>query len=207
MGDVSRSLETDLTTLKIILRMIGLLPIEKQSFDRHNRHANEFATKIMLQVRKRFDSLLQLIYKDEQLLSRNGLATLLCIELFYATPDDPGDDKIRFICQISDEKKRQDIANDILTELYKFNEPIYANATWIDLFMMVNWNMIKLQEIYLINSFETYIMFITKVSAVYPNNNHFYNQIAAEFERLHYYNNLRGKLIKKYDIIHNILIS
>lgn len=193
MDNILPTLETHIVTLKIIVRMIGLLPITKTNFDRFNEYANYFATQVLQYIRPQFNNLFGSVNEPEQVLFKSGLATLLCIELLYSTDHNSNDNKLIFLCQISDVKQRQIIAHEILLQLYEFNEPIYANSTWTDLFTIVDPNMIKLQDIYIFDSFETYIMFITKVSPVYPDSNHFYSKITKQLKDLIYFKNLRSK--------------
>jgi hypothetical protein len=197
MDNVLPVLETDLITLKLLLRMVGLLPIKRENFDRYDQHANSFATEVLRHIRLKFNHLLESTTEKEQVLFRDGLATLLCIELLYPSDDNSNDNKLIFLRQISDVKQRQIIADKILLQLYEFNEPIYTNSTWTDLFTFVNPNMIKLQDIYIFDSFESYIMFITKVSAVHPESDHFNKKITEELERLIYYDKLRSKIHNK----------
>ena len=198
IDNISAGLETDIMILKIIPLMIGLLPITKKNFIRYSEHANKFASNVMLHIRKQCTNVFRQVKEDEQFLFRRGLSILICIELLYATTtNDSDENKVRFIENIYDEKQRQDIANEILLELYKLNEPIYANSTWLDLFTFVNPNMIKLQDMSLIDSFELYIMFITKVSSFYPDTNHFYSKITREFEIFTYHGDFQSKMIRK----------
>ena len=61
--------------------MIGLLSIEKQSFDRYNKPSNIFAKGIMFYVRENFDKLVKSVNSNEWTLFKSGLAVLVCIEL------------------------------------------------------------------------------------------------------------------------------
>jgi len=197
MDNVLPALEIDVITLKILVRMVGLLPIERDNFDRNDQHANSFATEVLRCVRQQFNNLLGSVNEIEQVLFKSGLATLLCIELLYPTDHNSNDNKLIFLCQLSDVQQRQIIAHEILLQLYEFNEPIYANSTWTDLFTIVDPNMIKLQDTYIFDSFETYIMFITKVSAVHPDSDHFNRKITEELPRLIDFDKLRSKIHNK----------
>ena len=179
--------------LKIILRMVGLLPIKKDSFFRQNPCANAFATEIMQHVRTTFDSLLKAVNDQEQLLFGSGLAILLCIELLYSNYNDSDGTKLKFLFDMPDTKQRQDIANNLLEQLYELNLPIHASSTWTDLFTIVNPDKIKLQDMHLTNSFETYITIINKVLATHTDTKRFYNEIIDEFKKLIRNDHFRGK--------------
>ena len=190
-------LETDVEALKTLVRMVGLLPIELENFDRYYQLANSFAIEILRHIRPQFNRLFKSVNETEQVLFRNGLATLLCIELLNPAEDNSDDNKLVFLSQIPDIKQCQTIANEILLKLYEFNLPIYTNSTWTDLFTFIDPNMIKLQDIYIFDSFNSYITFITKASPLHPENDHFYTKVTEELPRLIYFDKFRSKILNK----------
>ncbi len=101
------------TTLKIILRMIGSLSISKKSFNRLNKCSNDFANRIMMDVRRDFNMLYQSVNDNERLLFKNGLITLLCIELVYDKRCSPNKNEVAFLQQMPNENERQDIASQL----------------------------------------------------------------------------------------------
>ena len=193
IDNILPALETDLITLKTVVRMVGLLPVKRENFDRNDQHANSFAIEVLRHIRLKFDRLFESTIETEQLLFRKGLATLLCIELLYPSDDSSNDNKLIFLRQIVDLEQRQTIAHQILLQLYQFNEPIYTNSNWTDLFTFVDPNMIRLQDIYIFDSFESYIIFITNVLPVHPDSEHFMKKITEELPRLIDFDKFRSK--------------
>ncbi len=164
---------TDLKALIVIVRMIALLPpIRKENFDRNCLSASEFIHKIMCHIRTDFLHLLKFETKD-------GLAILSAFELFYQKLEHSNDNKLDYLHQISDEKLREDIANKILLQLSRLEQPIIANSNWTDLFTMVNPQEIKINYLNLAASFETLIISITKISRVLKDYHRFEKQLAT----------------------------
>jgi hypothetical protein len=142
--------------LIIILCMIGLLPFEKQCFNRNNQFSNGFENRIMSHVRKDFSMVCESMYETEWVLFKRGLATFLCIELLYHGPNSSNDNKIAFLQEIPDEIKRQEFANQLLYQLHKLDQPIFGDLKWIDLLAIVDPTKIQIGHLNLTNSFETF---------------------------------------------------
>jgi hypothetical protein len=157
-----------LRRLRTIIRMIGLMPITKIAFNRHDGAVAQYTTAIMSYLRKYIVSLCDSTEENELSSFAAGLAILTSVVLFYAVPGDPINNEIDFLRHIHDEKRRRTIAHRILQQLYEINEPIYGNSSWTDLFLFVNSEMIDLNlNINLTDSLETYIAFLTKMYAVH----------------------------------------
>lgn len=174
----------ELMTLKIILRMIGLLPIEKESFNRNCWPAKVFTNKIINHVLKNFNNLLKLVVETEWPLFKSGFSKFWCFDLLTLTDRFSCFDKNRldFLHQVSDEIQRQDIANELLYQLHKLEQPVYANSNWTDLFTIVDPHKIEINHLSLTNSFETFIICITKISKVFTDYVHFEKEITTYFE-------------------------
>jgi hypothetical protein len=187
---------TDSIALKIILQMIGLLaPIKKESFDRNCSSAHIFTTEIMFHVRANFKHLLKLVEGSEWLLFSSGLATLSSFEILYHSVDNSNDNTLDFLHQISDEKQRQGIANELLFQLFTLEQPIFGNSNWTDLFTIVNPATIEINHLNLAASFETFILCITKIARILKGPQHFEEQIVTCFENRVHYNHLQSKLL------------
>ncbi len=195
LGNTSIDFQTDQMTLKIMLQMIGLLaPIKKESFDRDCWSVQAFSTKIMFHVRENFEHLLELVEGSEWFLFSSGLATLSSFEILYQSVDSFNDNTLDFLHQISDEKQRQGIANELLLQLFTLEQPIFGNSNWPDLFTIVNPDTIEINHLNLAASFETFILCITKIARILNGPQHFEEQIVACFENRVLYNHLQSKL-------------
>jgi hypothetical protein len=170
---------TDLMALIVTIRMMALLtPMTKENFDRYCSSASEFTIKIMHQIRTNFPQLFKSVNKSKWPLLKKGLGILFAFELLYQKLDHSDPNKLDFMYQISDEKLRQDIANEILLQLSSLDQPIIANSNWTDLFTMVDSQQIKIHHLNLAASFETLILCITKISEVLKDYHYFEKQLA-----------------------------
>jgi hypothetical protein len=190
--DVFRNSNTEAMIIKIILRMIGLLFLDK-GFDRYNPESTEFANRIMTYVRQNFGALYQSVNETEWILFGSGLTTLLCIELLQYKSNDLTENKIAFLQQIPDENRRQVIAYELLNQLQKLDQPIFGNSHWIDLFKLIDPTEIDVNQLNLTNSFEILIICITKISQVLPNNSSFENDIFDYLDNRIFNDCMQGK--------------
>ncbi len=180
--------------LKIILRMIGLVSINKECLDRYYRNSIEFTNRIMFSMQENFNILYQSVEKEEEwILFRHGLVMLLCIELLKDKSNSSNENKIIFLQQISDENQRQDMANELLHQLHKLDQPIFGNSNWTDLFTMVHPTKIDINQLNLTDSFKTLITCVTKVSKVLTDYSNFEENIADYLENRILNNCLQGK--------------
>lgn len=183
----------DLVSLKILLRMIGLLvPIGKETFDLDCLSAYTLTIKMMSYVRQNFNNLLKQINESEWLLLQSGLATFSCFELLQRRLDN-SNNELTFLNEISDDKKRQDIAKEILLQLFKIDKPILVNPSWIELFLLINPDDIDIKYLTLAGSFEMFIMCITKISTKLTNYSDFEEKIDISFDNCVFFDSLQGK--------------
>jgi hypothetical protein len=184
-------------TLKIILRMIGLLSIDKTNFDRSDQYSNGFANLIMFHVRKDFAILYQSVEETEWFLFKCGLATFLCIELLAHGSNSSNDNKVDLLQEIPNEIKRQEFANELFYQLQKIDHQIFGDAKWTDLFTLVDPTKIDINQLNLTNSFETLIRCITKISKVIIDYSHFEEQIPDYLDKRISCGYMQGKIISQ----------
>jgi len=189
--------------IKIILRMIGLLtPIKKESFDQNCISAQQFINKIILHIRANFQELLKLVDGIEWLLFKNGLALLFALELLYQQINNSQENKLTYLYEISDKKQRQDVANELLQQLYNLEQPLSMNSNWIDLFRIVDPQIIDIKHLNLAVTFESFIMCITQISTVLQIHHQLEEQIGDYFQNRVFYNCLQSKNFKFYTFSH-----
>lgn len=177
LRDILQRCKDKSRALKVILRMIGMLPIKKESFRRYYNHSISFANTIMSYVRDSIVELFQSVNETEWILFHKGLAMLISIELLQYRSNDPNENKVIFLQQIPDEKRRQVVANTLLDQLYQWEQPIFGDVNWTDLFLMIDYTKINMKQVYLHNSFVTFIICITKLSSILTDSSVFQEQI------------------------------
>lgn len=195
-NDILAKRSDELKIVKIILCMIGLLPINKTNFAQHNYSSYNFSKRILTHVRCKFSELYQSVDDTEFILFERGLTTLLCIELLRNSPDDYTTDKFSFLQEISNEKQRQDLACKLLSKLYRLEHIIIGDTNWTDLFLMVSPKQIVINHLELTNSFQTFYICISKISRVLSHAHVFRNQINDFFENQVSKDRLQGKVPK-----------
>ena len=177
--------------LEIILRMIGTLPI--LDFDRSNEDTNDFAHRIMTNVRRDFIILYQSVDKNEQPLFKIGLIILLCIELLYSKRPDSSENEVGFLQEIDDKNERQDIAYKLLCRLQESNFPIVGDSSWTEILTIVNPANIDIKYLNLANSLESFLRCISNICRVLSDSSHFQEQMNDYFEERISKDHIQGK--------------
>ena len=152
------------TILKITLRMIGVLSITKEDFDRNQNYSITFANKVMPCVRKNFVDLCRSVETQEWILFQKGLAMLLCIEILQYKPDDRSRKHDVTFLQIIPDMQRRAVADELIDRLHKLDYTIFGDPNWTDLFTITDPKKININQLNVINSFEVLIIALTKIS-------------------------------------------
>jgi len=134
------------------------------------------------------------VEETEWFLFKCGLATFLSIELLDHGSNSFNDNKVALLQEIPDEIKRQDFANELLYQLHKIDQRIFGDSKWTDLFTIVDPTKIDINQLNLTNSFETFIICITKISRVLIEYSRFEEQIADYLHTRILYGTMQGKV-------------
>ena len=184
------------TPLKMILRMIGSSCMRNESFDRSGKAANYFAHYIMIDVQKNINTMIcQLVDENERQLVKDGMITLLCIQLFYDKRDYPDETEIIFLQKMSDRNECQDIAEKLLYRLHQLSSPINGNSSWAEIFTIVDPAKIDIKYLDLANSLETFTRCISNISKVLSECEYFQMKIKGYFEERISKDHIHSKLI------------
>lgn len=185
------------TPLKMILRIIGSSCMRNESFDRSSKAANGFAHYIMIDVQKNINNMLcQLADKNEGPLVKDGLITLLCIQLLYDKRDYRDENEVVFLQNLSDKNECQDIAEKLLCRLHQLSSPINGNSSWTEIFTIVDPAKIDIKYLDLANSLETFTRCISNISKVLLHSEDFQMKIKGYFEERISKDHIHSKLIK-----------
>lgn len=194
--NISKTSQDDFIIFKIIIRMLGLLiPLNNESFDQNSISAQQFIRKLAVHVQTNFRQLLNIVDKHEWSLFKNGLALLLSFELVYQQIDHLQPNTLILLYQINNQKQRQEIANELLQQLHKQQQPLSINSNWTDLFTLVDPEIINIKQLDLADTFESFISCITKISTVLQVHHQFEQDISDYFENRVFYNHLQSKSI------------
>ena len=136
---------------KILLRMIGVLPIEKKNFDLRKRELKNFIAPVLDFVRDNYMAILETVSVEHWLLFRNGLVICLLFDLLTEQKD-----TIKLVHAIPDVDQKQNLATALLKKLEEFQKPILG-LDWSSIFPLVDPNDLSLNSLELTQSMETYI--------------------------------------------------
>ena len=163
-------------SLLIQIKTIGILsPLKKEMFDPDCLAAQQLTTKIMSHLRIYLSSLLQIINQTEWNLFKTGLSILYVLEFLFDIVRE--ENKLDLFDKIVNKQQREDLAHGILEQLAQLDEAITSNNQWIDLFTIINPENIDIRHLNPINSFETFVLCITKISQIIKQSNLFEEQI------------------------------
>jgi len=139
------------TANKILLRMIGVLPIEKKNLDLRKREIKNFIAPILDFVRDNYTAILSTVTVEDWLLFRNGLVICLLFDLLTEQKD-----TIKLVHAIPDVDQKQNLATVLLKKLEEFQKPILG-LNWTSIFPLVDPNGLSLNSLELTQSMETYV--------------------------------------------------
>lgn len=196
-----------IAALRIIVCMIGVLPIEKKTFNRYCVQSISFANTIMSHVRKNFTELYSLVKEEMWMLFHKGLAILISIELLQYKTNDSNENKVIFLQEIPDQTRRRAVVNTLLNQLIKIEEVVFGDVSWIDLFTMIDPAQIDINQLNLTNSFETFIACIRNISKVIIDYSKFQNHLGHYLDNRFLKNSMEGKMINSsHPILYSICI-
>lgn len=205
--DILATSTANITVLKVILRMIGALSIQKEAFDRDNDISIRFASVMMYYVWGTFENLYQHVRDDEWILFSRGLVMLISIELLQYKSNHTNENKVIFLQRIPDQAQRRTVANKLLSRLCKLEEILYGDPNWTDLFTLVDPRIIHIDHMRLTKSIETFIICITKIAQVLPDTSTFEDALERHLEDRIGDNSIEGKIIDSHtSILHEISI-
>lgn len=184
-----------MTTLTIIVCMIGVLPIKKKSFSRSCAQSISFANTIMSHVRTNVAQLYSQVQEGAWALFDKGLALLMSIELLQYKSTDFNENKVIFLQEIPDQTRRQAVVNALLCRLIKIDQFVFGDVNWTDLFTMIDPAQIDINQLNLTNSFETLITCIRNISKVTIDYSQFQNHLGHYLDNRISKNSMEGKMM------------
>ena len=181
-----------------IVRMFGILPLEKANFSFTDVYARKFSNMILLKVSEQIRSIFKNMEAKQWVLFTSGLATLMTIEILNNEDIDTDCDAISLLNQIpTDDKKQSQIADAFFEELMKLDIPI-SRTNWIDLLPFIDDQKLNLDCLHLATTYDQIILCLERVVPLYEINDNIRNDIARIFEtKLKDSNNLICKLNHK----------
>ncbi|CAF3200501.1 unnamed protein product [Rotaria socialis] len=169
--------------IKQIIRMIGLVPINKQNFGLPNTSTENFTNVIMSEFTKHLKDVISSLAEDEWNSFRDGMVTLICIQLLSQTFKKSNTSPLEVLLNASIQPERLEIIKRLLNFIKNINgdrnipEPI-----WFELLVLDSSdNLIKTIPIEII-SFEVYVRCATKVVPALAQFDNFINRLSSHFD-------------------------
>ena len=159
---------------KIIICMMGILPIAKSNFDVKSQFTVNFTLAMTGTLREHFDKVFATVHQDEWPLFRDGLVLFVSIEFLIKA-----DDTMTLIHRMKNEECKKDLANVLLQRLEELQRPIIG-LNWTDLFALVDQNILTLKQIELTESIPIYITSLVQILGIEKNNSVLEDQVILQ---------------------------
>ncbi|CAF1549778.1 unnamed protein product, partial [Adineta ricciae] len=163
---------------KIIICMMGILPIAKSNFDVKSHFTVNFTLAMTGTLREHFDKVFATVNQDEWPLFRDGLVLFMSIEFLIKAGD-----TMTLIHRMKNEQCKKDLANVLLQRLEELQRPIIG-LNWTDLFALVDQNILTLKQIELTESIPIYITSLIQILEIEKNSSTLQDQVIRQFDNL-----------------------
>jgi hypothetical protein len=167
--------------IKQIIRMIGLFPIDKQNFELPHDPTKNFTFAIMSELSKSLEDVINCLTKDEWDLFKEGLGTLLCIQLLSKSTGKSSANPLELLLNEAIESARLDIVK-IALRFFKNIGKDPPESIWFELLVLDSPEGLiynnRMQDI----SFETYLKCATKIVPMLAKRGDYINYLSPHFD-------------------------
>ncbi|CAF1416103.1 unnamed protein product, partial [Rotaria magnacalcarata] len=169
--------------IKQIIRMIGLVPINKQNFGLPNISTKNFTNVIMSEFTKHLKDVISSLAEDERNSFRDGMATLICIQLLSQTFKKSNPNPLELFLNASIQPERLEIIKRLLNFIKNIKgDRNIPESIWFELLVLDSSdNLIKTIPMEIV-SFEVYLRCATKVVPALAQFNNFINRLSSHFD-------------------------
>ncbi|CAM4834359.1 unnamed protein product, partial [Rotaria magnacalcarata] len=169
--------------IKQIIRMIGLVPINKQYFGLPDTSTENFTNVIMNELTKHLKDVISSLAEDEQNSFRDGMATLICIQLLSQTFKKSNPNPLELFLNASIQAERLEIVKRVLNFIKNIKgDKNIPESIWFELLVLDSSdNLIQTIPMEII-SFEVYLRCATKVVPALAQFDNFINRLSSHFD-------------------------
>jgi hypothetical protein len=176
--------KNDPTTLKILVRMTGPLPINQENLIIKSDALTLFISMILKNLSEQLETVLSTIDTVEWPSFCNGLVILFVIELTRHKPIEDTNDAIILLSKIPDKKRRKEIANKLLDLLNNLKYTL-SQIDLMNIWDLIRQDGLSLEHLELTHSLESYIDCLTQfVTAYQGDHNQLEEKITNHFTKL-----------------------
>jgi hypothetical protein len=158
---IEHTVKQDLLALKILVRMLALLPLNRENMTIGSEAARLFASIVLKTLSNNLQTIWTTITGSEWPLFREGLITLYCIILHHQGLEKETDDPFRLLSMIPDEAWRQETAMKLVDLLRNLQCSLPRNQE-VMLYTLVGNDNLTLEHLQMATSLETYISYLTQ---------------------------------------------
>jgi hypothetical protein len=191
---IEHNVKQDVPALKSLIRMIALLPINKENMLIGSEAARQFASIVLKTLSERLPAVWTTIVDTEWPSFCEGLVTLCCFKILHNQESEKEtNDSFDLISMIPDEVRRQETAMKLLNLLGDL-QCILSRKQEVTLYTLVGQDHLTLEHLELAASLETYISYLTQlVIAHQGEDNQLEEKIQIQLSKLFRENRLRSK--------------
>lgn len=165
-SSIEKIVKNDLVALKILVRMMSVLPVNQENMTIASEAAQLFVSIVLRILSSEFDAVSIAITDPEWPSFREGLITSLCIKLHRQTLDKDGENVLDLLTYIPEGTRRQDVAQRLIDLLSKLSCNLLTHQEAI-LYTLIGPKNLTLEHLELSSSLEMYINYLTKLMIAY----------------------------------------
>lgn len=182
---IEHNVKQGIFALKILVRMIAVLPINKDNIIIGSEAGRQFASIVLNTLSKNLETVWPTITNEEWPSFREGLVTLCCVKLLHSQKsENPEENAVHILSMIPNDGQKQEIATHLLNLLSNLQCTLAENQE-VALYALAGEQHLTVEHLELANSLETYISYLDQLMMVYQGNtNELEEKIQTQLNKL-----------------------
>jgi hypothetical protein len=169
--------------VKNLLRLIGLLNINRNNFSSQSHNIKQFTAEIFGYVTKYLSNIISSVTVDEWPLFKNGFSLIVYTHLTLEKSSSSTISCINFLGNSPNRNQVEEIAIAILDRYYNLKQHI-ADIDWSELLTFITPDRILLEYLEFNRSFDSYLMHIGKFTIEWTPDKNFKENFIRHFDSL-----------------------
>ncbi|UJR16715.1 hypothetical protein I4U23_003615, partial [Adineta vaga] len=184
-SEIEQTVKEDLSALNILIRMVSVLPTNRENLTGENEAARLFTSIVFKKTLNDLHKIWPTILDSEWTSFREGLITLCSLSLIvYQDTEKQTTDCFNLLSMIPDEERRKEIATRLLTLLSYLGYSLRENKD-ASLYTLVGKDHLTLEHLELAATLETYISYLTQFLLAYQGDyNELQEKIGVQLDKL-----------------------
>ena len=165
---IENSIRTDVTALKILVRMMAPLPINGENMLIGSEAAQLMVSITLQNLKRNFQAGWTAISESEWISFREGLVILSCIRLYHQDAGNNADCPLDLLPMICDQRRQQDVADKLVNFLGDLGCTLPKHQEVI-LFTLIGQNILTLKHLEMTRSLDTYVGYVAQLLTSHQN--------------------------------------